>query len=273
MRTRLVTRRAFLSRLATTSVGAVALTGLSGSGAIGANGSIVARSLQTFLERTIFPNATRLEQAAVSAPTQQRILQARQLLVERNTRLSETAFGRYTVRGPATGGPEPWQVASRQAILSIGDGWGVLQGSGRLRPSVEPVDTTFATFPNHGNREVALLGCPEISVLGLLPDLALRSYRGRGFDVGPALITGMIFPLFGLERPRYDDVWNSLTPTLYASGGFIIRFITRHAGTGRAEVECTTWLNKSYGGESIVPLTQRAPEYQETYPLGKVFRE
>jgi hypothetical protein len=164
-------------------------------------------------------------------------------------------------------GNEMGLAAGRAVVRALGRGWGEIRGRGQPVPGRPEEDDVYAVFPNDGFGQPAMLGCPEIALLEVMLDVVVRRFVTRGHAMTAELSTAMIFPLVGLELPRYDDIWNSRTPTIYESGHYVVRHVTFGMMTSRAHVRTTVWRNTDFGAMSHVPFTQRAPEFEDSIPL------
>ncbi len=180
-------------------------------------------------------------------------------------------FGKFNREFAGGMGREVGTAAGRAVVRGLSDGWGILQGNRRPGPAVSEEHCVYACFPNDGYQEPAVLGCPEIALLEYLIDLAVRRFNTRGHTMTPPFATMMLYPLYGLEVPVYDDIWNTRTPTVYSSEMHVIRFIAGAMGTANPGVRLTVWMNESAGSSSTVPLSRRVPEYQETVPFPHKF--
>ena len=229
---------------------------------------LLARSLLGFIGRTAGASSMRVGAAAVGAATRSRAASAAGLIARRSGVVArETIFNTYG-RSFANGmGQEMGQAAGRAVIGALGSGWGEVRGRGRPRPNATEDDDVFVAFPNEGHERSPVLGCPEISIMGSIVDLMMGAFVRQSAALNAHTATIMAFPLIGLEVPRYDDAWNSQTPTVYESENHIVRFTASGMMTERSHVRLTIWRNSNFGAAAAVPLTSRVPELDQRVPI------
>lgn len=229
---------------------------------------LLARSILGFVGRTAGAGSARVGAAAVGAATQARSAQAAAAIARRPGVTPRepiySTYGRAFAKGM---GQEMGAAAGRAVVRGLSEGWGELRGRGRPRPQPVEEDDVFVAFPNAGYERPPILGCPEIFILGSMIDLMMGAFIRQRHAVDAHTATIMAFPLFGLEIPRYDDIWNSQVPTVYESERHIVRFFSSGMLTQHSHVRITIWRSEQVGMPGSVPLSSRAPELDQRVPI------